>query len=169
MLILEIPNESHKEMYEDMIHEWSKEDDFDDTSPWALFFWESYEEFLQIIKDLRLGQYKSYTPSTVFFLIHEGRLIWWIDIRHNIKASVLCDYWGHIWYWIRPSERRKWYATKLLKLGLVEAKKLGIEEVLISHHPDNIASEKVILNNWWKYFETKMRWDEVYKKYWIEL
>jgi hypothetical protein len=33
MLKLEIPNKSHKEMYEEMIEEWSKEEDFHSTSP----------------------------------------------------------------------------------------------------------------------------------------
>jgi hypothetical protein len=33
MLKLQFPNESHKEMYEEMIEEWSKEADFYDTSP----------------------------------------------------------------------------------------------------------------------------------------
>jgi len=33
MLKLEFPHESHRGMYEDMIEEWSQEDDFYDTSP----------------------------------------------------------------------------------------------------------------------------------------
>jgi len=33
MLRLEFPNETHREMYEDMLEEWSQEDDFKDTSP----------------------------------------------------------------------------------------------------------------------------------------
>lgn len=169
MLRLETPNESHMKMYEDMIQEWSKEDDFHNTSPWALFFWESYEEFLKIIDELNLGEYKWYTPSSVLFLVDEEKIIWWIDIRHNIDAPVLHNFWGHIWYWIRPSERRKWYASKILKMGLQEAKRLGIEKILISHHPENIPSQKVILANWWEYFETRDRDWEIFKKYWIDL
>jgi predicted acetyltransferase len=156
-------------MYEEMIEEWSKEEDFHSTSPWALFFWESYDEFLQIIKQLYLWKYKWYTSSSLFFLINAGKIIWWIDIRHNIQAPVLRDFGGHISYGIRPTERKRWYATELLSLGLVEAKKLNIQKILISHHPENIASQKVILSNGWKYFETKTRGNQIYTKYWITL
>jgi len=34
-----------------------------------------------------------------------------------------------------------------LRLGILKAKDLGIEQVLIAHHPENTASEKVILKN----------------------
>jgi predicted acetyltransferase len=54
---------------------------------------------------------------------------------------------GHIGYGIRPSERRKGYATKLLALTLDKTKELGIQKVLVVCDEGNVASEKTILNN----------------------
>jgi predicted acetyltransferase len=70
---------------------------------------------------------------------------------------------------VRPSERGKWYATEMLKLGLIEAQKVWIEKLFISCDDDNIASAKVIEINGGileKYMEkdgVKMR------RYWINL
>ena len=54
---------------------------------------------------------------------------------------------GHIGDGIRPSERRKGNATKMIGLALLECKKLGIDRVMMSCNPDNIGSKKSILNN----------------------
>jgi hypothetical protein len=54
---------------------------------------------------------------------------------------------GHIGDGIRPSERRKGYATAMIGLALKEAKKLGIRRVLMVCDKDNIGSAKSIINN----------------------
>lgn len=169
MLNLEVPHESHREMYEDMIWEWSQEDDFNNTSPWALFLGRDFWEFLQIIKQISLWKDVEKTQSTLFFLIKDNKIIWWIDMRHNIDSQYLRDFGGHIGYGIRPSERKKWYATQILKLWLIEAKNIWINKILISCHPDNFASEKVIVKNAWIYDKTAEDWKGIYKRYWITL
>ena len=52
--------------------------------------------------------------------------------------------WGHIGYGIRPSERRKGYATEVLKMMLEEAKAKKIYKVLLGAHESNTGSWKVI-------------------------
>jgi len=168
MLRLEFPHESHKDMYEDMVQEWWEFEQIP-TSPSLLFRWDNYEEFLEYIDKTRKGETKNYTPSSLFFLIDKNMLLWAIDIRHNIDHPKLKKFSWHIWYGIRPSERRKWYATKILELWLEEAKKLWISKILIACHPDNTASEKVILKNGWLYYETIENENRIYKKYWITL
>jgi len=54
---------------------------------------------------------------------------------------------GHIWYKIRPSERKKGYGTKILELVLERAKWLGISEILMQCNVENIGSIKVMENN----------------------
>lgn len=54
---------------------------------------------------------------------------------------------GHIGYGIRPSERRKGYATVLLNLALIKARELGIQRALVTCDRDNIGSAKTIMNN----------------------
>ena len=48
-----------------------------------------------------------------------------INIRHYLSEKLLLD-GGHIGDGVRPSERRKGYATEIIRLGLEECKKLGI-------------------------------------------
>lgn len=69
-----------------------------------------------------------------------------VNIRNELSEH-LYHAGGHIGYEIRPSDRRKGYATKLLELSLIEAKKLGIHEVLVVCDAVNADSERVIIKN----------------------
>ena len=51
---------------------------------------------------------------------------------------------GHIGYGIRPSERKKGYATLQLKLILDKLKELNINQALITCRENNIASKKTM-------------------------
>lgn len=169
MLRLEIPNTSHEKEYNEMIKEWSLIENIGKTSPWALFYGKDYNEFLNLLELYREWKKELSVPSTLYFLIEWEKILWWIDIRHNIEHPYLRDYSGHIWYGVRPSERRKSYATKMLELWLKEAKKLGIEKVLICCYEDNIGSKKTILSNWW-IFERNYEKDwKISNRYWITL
>ena len=65
--------------------------------------------------------------------------------------TTLNDFWinkgSQIYYKIRRSERGKGYGNIILKLALVEAKKLGFKKVRINCNNDNIASKKIIIKN----------------------
>lgn len=74
------------------------------------------------------------------------RLLGMIQIRHYFN-DYLEKYGGHIGYSVRPAERRKGYAKKMLSMALPLCKDLGIDKVLITCLEDNIASEKTILAN----------------------
>ena len=168
MTKLEFPEPKHKESYEDMISEWWKKEDISKISPMALFEWNNFEEFLEITKK---DVYESlwWVNASLFFLMDWDKILWGIQIRHHINHPNLIKAWWHIWYWVRPSERKKWYATIMLKLWLEEAKKLWIEKVLITCDDDSIASIKVIEKNggiFQSFVEKK--WVKM-RRYWIEL
>ena len=92
------------------------------------------------------------------------------NLRHNLKGNLI-NHGGHIGYLIRPSERGKGYGSELLKYALIEARKLGINKVLVTCRNDNIASEGVILNNNGVYENDyyDIDYNKTYKRYWIEL
>jgi len=48
--------------------------------------------------------------------------------------------WGHIGYGVRPDERRKGYATLILKMALQKCGILGLDEVLLGCFKENIVS-----------------------------
>lgn len=54
---------------------------------------------------------------------------------------------GHISCGIRPTERNKGYATRLLNLLLKKCEELGKREIYVSCFKNNIVSQKVIKNN----------------------
>lgn len=89
----------------------------------------------------------------------EGRVrqatLWMIDgdkyigslrLRHRLNEQ-LKEVGGNIGYAVRPSERKKGYATQMLALGLDKAREEGLAEVLVTCDEDNVASQKVIEAN----------------------
>jgi len=85
-------------------------------------------------------------PQSIFWLFKDGRPVGFGKVRHTLTENLRIE-GGHIGYAIRPSERNKGYGTMLLKSLLQEAKKLGIEKVLLTIRTNNYASIKVALKN----------------------
>lgn len=111
-------------------------------------------------------------PATQLIYVHEedGKIAGMIQIRHYFN-EYLEKYAGHIGYSVCPSERRKGYATAMLRLVLPKCKALGIDRVLISCVQGNEGSRKTILNNG-GVFESTVLLEEknVYlERYWIDL
>lgn len=76
---------------------------------------------------------------------------------------------GHIGDGVRPSERRKGIATKMISLALDECRKLGIQKVLMVCDKDNVGSAKSI-RNIGGILENEIIVDGVVEqRYWIEL
>lgn len=110
-----------------------------------------------------------FVPATLFFLVdNQERIYGAIQIRHELNENLL-KIGGHIGYGIRPSERKKGYAGKMLKMALPYAKALGIEKLLITCDKDNLASAKTIINNG-GILENEVLDDGIVKqRYWITL
>ncbi len=110
---------------------------------------ESYEEWLSAVT-------RNTDPKTVnenwvvtdtFFAIRKGddKIIGIIDLRHTLN-DFLKDL-GNCGYSVRPSERKKGYATEMLCKLLQAAKEAGMKELHISVEKENMASIKVIRKN----------------------
>lgn len=85
-------------------------------------------------------------PSTTYWLYVDGVPVGKGSLRHFL-TDALKKAGGNIGYGIRPGYRGKGYGKLLLKFLIIEARKLGLEKVLITIHSDNIASQKVALSN----------------------
>ena len=91
-----------------------------------------------------------------------------MDIRHSLNEALLLD-GGHIGDGVRPSERRKGYATAMIALALDECRKLGIEKVLMVCNKENPGSAKSIQNNG-GVLENEINVEgETVQRYWIQL
>jgi len=90
------------------------------------------------------GLPEGWVPSTTRFLLHEGRIVGLFNIRHRLTDN-LQHFGGHVGYSVRPSERRRGHGIRLLEAAKDLARSLGIERMLVTCHPDNIASVGVIV------------------------
>lgn len=109
-------------------------------------------------------------PDSTFFCLDEerNRIVGAVNIRHYLNESLLHN-GGHIGDGVRPSERRKGIATKMIALALEECRKLGITNVLMVCNKENIGSAKSIRNNG-GILENEIEVDGVTEqRYWIEL
>lgn len=112
---------------------------------------------------------KGLVPSSMYFLIDNHNKIYGaIDIRHELNDYLL-QYGGHIGYGIRPSQRRKGYASQMLTLALPIVKELGISKALITCDKNNTGSAKTIMNNGGILENEVINGDEITQRYWIEL
>lgn len=109
-------------------------------------------------------------PASTFLCLRktDGRLVGMIDIRHRLNGQLLL-LGGHIGYSVRRGERRKGYATRMLGLGLVECRRLGIDRVLVTCEQANIASARVIMANGGVLESEVEQQGRVTQRYWIEL
>ena len=110
-------------------------------------------------------------PSNVYLALRETdkQIVGIIDLRHHIQHPILGVWGGHMGYTVRPCERGKGYAVKMLQLNLENARNLGINKVMITCSPDNIASERTILANGGVYEKIVEVDGALIKRYWITL
>ncbi len=85
-------------------------------------------------------------PQTVFWLYEDGRPVGFGKIRHFL-TDALRKGGGNVGYAVRPSERGRGLGTKLLALLIVEARKIGVESLLLTVRNGNTASIRVALAN----------------------
>ncbi len=109
-------------------------------------------------------------PSHIYFLVDDNSkyLIGAIDIRHYLNEYLL-KYGGNIGYGIRPSERKKEYATEMLYLALEECKTKGLSKVLITCFKSNVASANTIIKNGGILENEIAEGGNVKQRYWIQL
>ncbi len=106
----------------------------------------SYEEWLEKVNNN--SKIETVDPNWVltdtFFAIREedNKIIGIIDLRHTLN-EFLKDF-GNSGYSVRPSERKKGYATEMLRLLIKYAKEIGLTELHLSVERDNTPSIKTI-------------------------
>ena len=85
--------------------------------------------------------------TDTFFTIreHDKKIIGIIDFRQELN-DFLKDF-GHCGYSVRPTERKKGYASEMLKQILGIARKTGLKEFQLSCASNNVASLKTITKN----------------------
>lgn len=109
-------------------------------------------------------------PASLYFSVRKSdkKIVGNLQIRHQINEKLL-QYGGHIGDSVRPTERRKGYATEQIRLALQKCKELGIDRVLMDCDKNNIGSAKAIQNNGGVLENEIYVEDELVQRYWITL
>ncbi len=146
MLKLVKLEEKYKKQLFEMMDEWSNSGE--KIIPYAIrkadyHDFERYKESIEVKEETE----NSVPDSTYFALdIERDIFIGAVNIRHYLNNQLLLN-GGHIGDGVRTSERRKGYATEMIRLALEECKKIRNCRVLMVCYKDNIASAKSIINN----------------------
>ena len=83
--------------------------------------------------------------DTFFAINDDGRIVGIIDLRHELKGF-LVDF-GNSGYSVRPTERKKGHATKMLQQIMVVAKEAGMTSLQLSVEKNNEPSVKTIIHH----------------------
>lgn len=110
----------------------------------------SYEEWLKKVQaDMDMANIlPGRVPALTYFYVREedDQILGMINLRLSLNDFQRTE-GGHIGYCVRPTERRKHYATEMLKEALKVYDMLGVKEILLFCDKQNPASSGVIKKN----------------------
>jgi predicted acetyltransferase len=140
------PSEKYKKSYLAALKEFER-----DKNNLEYKYEDIAKDFRSFIKKLKQREKgvdlpRGYVPDSHFWYVEGSRFLGRISIRHKLNKKLKIR-GGHIGYAVRPPERKKGYASTMLKLVLPEAKKLGLKKVMLTVAKNNIASQKVMIKN----------------------
>jgi len=139
-------------------------DTYDDPMRWI--------EHCRSIKNKGTLPGPEWVPADQYMLLRvsDGKILGMICILHELNEH-LAKYGGQIGYSVRPSERRKGHAKKMLSMCMPRCRELGIEKALVMCRADNEASRRTIVSaggvlEGTIYYEVK---DVTLERYWITM
>jgi predicted acetyltransferase len=102
----------------------------------------AYVEFLRLAsRGIDLPE--DCVPYQTYWLIDGGEIVGISRLRPQLTPQAEKND-GHIGYDVAPSYRRKGYATALLRMVLLEARRLGLDRVIVTCATSNVPSQGVI-------------------------
>lgn len=165
--LVKLTRENHP-LAVDMLDEWAAAGET--IVPWAVRKedWHDFDAYAPTLESKHPDD--GLVPDSTFFCLDtdQNRFVGAVNIRHYLNESLLLN-GGHIGDGVRPSERRKGVATRMIALALEECRALGLNRVLMVCNKNNVGSARSIINNG-GVLENEVVVDGVTEqRYWIQL
>jgi len=165
-------SKEYENQYIDMMTEWRNSGE--KIVPYSIRRqYNTFEELLERLDNDEKGiDIGDFVPASTYFAYDEeaDKLVGAVNIRHCLNERILKES-GHIGDGVRPSQRRKGYATEMIKQALEICKnEFGITKVLMTCDKSNIGSAKSIINNG-GVLENEIMTDShgLIQRYWIDI
>jgi predicted acetyltransferase len=171
MLYLVRPSKKFEKQYKEMMDEWYATGE--KIVPYSIrrLDYQNFDEYINGFVDEEHGCLYGGVPGTTLWAFDDERdiIVGAVSIRHWLNEDLLKN-GGHIGDGVRPSERKKGYATKIISLALEECKKMKIDKVLLVCNKDNIGSARSITKNG-GILENEIQNEDgtIEQRYWIHL
>lgn len=164
------PNDTLENEYAEMLNEWLITGE--NLVPFVLQFdSKDFKNYVKLLKGFSKGINidPDFVNHSTFWLVNnDNKILGVSNIRHELTKGLLLE-GGHIGYGIRPSERRKGYATAILKMSLEKIAEFGIRKVLVTCAKSNTGSSKSIIKNGGKLWKEHLYKGRKTQNYWIEI
>ena len=141
------PSAANKVSYRALVREFT--DRGEPLVPFPLSFAnDNFEAFLALLAGCAqgIGIPPGFVPHSTFWLVEGGEVVGVSNLRHRLTDALRVE-GGHIGYGIRPTARGRGLGREILRLTLAEARRRGIESVLLTCAKANAASAAVIAAN----------------------
>ena len=160
-------DDRYKDLICDMLDEWYATGE--KIFPYAIRRLD-YHDYENYCKNIDTDNNHGHVATTTWFALDEERniIVGAVNLRHYLNEQLLLD-GGHIGDGIRPSERRKGYATEMIRLALEKCRQLGIFRVLMVCDKDNTGSARSIQRNGGVLENEPEVEGVVQQRYWITL
>lgn len=134
----------------------------------------NFRAYIQSLHDEERGLNlpEGWVPCTHRWLVSSsGAVVGVTRLRHNISTPFLAQSAGHIGYDVAPSHRGQGYGHAALRAGLLEARALGLQRVLLFTGAGNAASRAVIERHGGELESIAFSefWGEQWCKYWVSV
>ena len=125
------------------VHEFQRDD------PWD--FGLGYDDSMSFFENVRNYERWSrgenlppgFVPAAFYVGVVDDVIVGRLSLRYELN-EYLAQAGGHIGYGVRPSQRKRGYATEMLRQAIPMAAQAGITSALITCDVGNIGSMKVI-------------------------
>ena len=153
-------------------------DDFDAHDPHnAEHYAAARHDFATYVQGLRdeeagVNLPEGFVPRTHRWLLSPaGELVGVARVRHRIDTPFLTEHGGHIGYDVAPAMRRRGYGHIAMAVGLREARRIGLDRVLLCASETNAPSRATIERAGGILESTSYSefWKERLCKYWVSV